>query len=71
MVRISFGTRGAATWEQQLANIQDGAHQRSHGTHKGLQKKDGSTTYDARLVLADEFKVRLDFESHAKAAKTG
>jgi DNA topoisomerase-3 len=30
---------------------------------KGFKKKDGSGTYDARLVLNDEFKVRLDFDN--------
>ena len=39
------------------------------GLIKGFKKKDGSATYDARLVLTDDFKVRLEFESHAKAAK--
>jgi DNA topoisomerase III len=29
---------------------------------KGFKKKDGSGTYDASLVLNDEFKVRLDFQ---------
>lgn len=28
---------------------------------KGFKKKDGSGTYDARLVINEEFKVRLDF----------
>lgn len=29
---------------------------------KGFKRKDGSGTYDARLVLGDDFKVRLDFD---------
>jgi DNA topoisomerase-3 len=29
---------------------------------KGFKKKDGSGTYDARLVLDNEFKVRLEFQ---------
>ena len=29
---------------------------------KGFKKKDGTGTYDARLVLTDDFKVRLDFD---------
>lgn len=29
---------------------------------KGFKKKDGSGTYDARLVLNEQFKVRLEFE---------
>jgi DNA topoisomerase-3 len=40
------------------------------GVIKGFKRKDGTNTYDASLVLTDDFKVRLDFESHAKAAKT-
>ncbi|HLJ26505.1 MAG TPA: DNA topoisomerase, partial [Candidatus Angelobacter sp.] len=40
------------------------------GLIKGFKKKDGSATYDAGLVLTDDFKVRLDFESHTKEAKT-
>ncbi len=30
---------------------------------KGFKKKDGSGTYEARLVLADDFKVHLDFDN--------
>jgi DNA topoisomerase III len=33
---------------------------------KGFKKKDGSGTYDARLILDDEFKVKLDFGAPAK-----
>lgn len=33
---------------------------------KGFKKKDGSGTYDARLVLTDEFKVRLEFDNTGK-----
>lgn len=40
------------------------------GLIKGFKKKDGTSTYDACLVLPDDFKVRLEFEGHAKAAKT-
>jgi len=40
------------------------------GLIKGFKRKDGSATYDARLVLTNEFKVRLEFESQAKGAKT-
>lgn len=35
---------------------------------KGFKKKDGAGTYDARLVLSDDFKVRLDFDKGGKAA---
>jgi DNA topoisomerase-3 len=37
------------------------------GVIKGFKKKDGSATYDARLVLTDDFTVRLEFDGHAKA----
>jgi DNA topoisomerase-3 len=40
------------------------------GLIKGFKKKDGSATYDACLVLTDDFKIRLEFESHARKAKT-
>ncbi len=40
------------------------------GLIKGFKKKDGTGTYDACLVLTDDFQVRLDFKSHAQAAKT-
>ena len=40
------------------------------GLIKGFKKKDGTATYDARLVLTHDFKVCLEFEGHAKAAKT-
>ncbi len=30
---------------------------------KGFKKKDGSGTYDARLILNEEFKVRLEFDN--------
>ncbi len=36
---------------------------------KGFKRKDGSGTYDARLVLNDEFKVRLEFDNAPKTAK--
>lgn len=37
---------------------------------KGFKKKDGHGTYDASLVLTDDFKVRLEFQDHAKAVRT-
>jgi len=37
---------------------------------KGFKKKDGSGTYDACLVLTDDFKIRLEFSNQTKAAKT-
>jgi DNA topoisomerase-3 len=36
---------------------------------KGFKKKDGSGTYDARLVINDEFKVRVSFENLTDDAK--
>ncbi len=39
------------------------------GLIKGFKKKDGSATYDACLVLTDDFKIRLEFDNHARAAK--
>jgi DNA topoisomerase III len=36
----------------------------------GFRKKDGSGTYDARLVLNEEFKVRLEFENSAPITAT-
>jgi DNA topoisomerase III len=40
------------------------------GLIKGFKTKDGSATYDACLVLTDDFTIRLEFESRARAAKT-
>lgn len=40
------------------------------GPIKGFKKKSGSATYNACLVLTDDFKVRLEFDNHAKAART-
>jgi DNA topoisomerase-3 len=40
------------------------------GLIKGFKKKDGSATYSACLVLTDDFTIRLEFEKHARAAKT-
>jgi hypothetical protein len=36
---------------------------KSTKTIKGFKKKDGSGTYDARLVINDEWKVRLSFDN--------
>jgi DNA topoisomerase-3 len=33
---------------------------------KGFKKKDGSGTYDARLIVNEEFKIRLDFSDLAQ-----
>lgn len=38
---------------------------------KGFKKKDGSGTYDAHLIVSGEFKIKLEFESAASAAKKG
>jgi DNA topoisomerase-3 len=40
------------------------------GLIKGFKKKDGTSTYDARLVLMDDFKTRLEFDDRARASKT-
>ena len=40
------------------------------GLIKGFKKKDGGSTYDAHIVLTDDFKVRMEFGTHAKPAKT-
>jgi len=36
---------------------------------KGFKKKHSSGSYDARLVLGDDFKVRLEFDNDSKPAK--
>lgn len=36
---------------------------------KGFKKKDGSGTYDARLMINEEFKVRLSFDNIPRAEK--
>jgi len=42
---------------------------RRTGVIKGFKKKDGSGTYDARLILTNDWKVRLEFDNEAKSAK--
>lgn len=42
------------------ADIKDLIEKRETKLIKGFKKKDGSTKYDAKLVLNDEFKVRLE-----------
>jgi DNA topoisomerase III len=41
------------------------------GPIKGFKKKDGSASYNARLVLTDDFKIRLEFNSQSKGGKDG
>ena len=36
---------------------------------KGFKKKDGSGTYDARLVFNEEFRVRLNFDKSSSTGK--
>ncbi|MBP7579358.1 MAG: topoisomerase C-terminal repeat-containing protein, partial [Candidatus Obscuribacter sp.] len=50
---------------KQLTDEQMKALVENKGTEiiKGFQKKSGTGTYDARLVLNEEFKVRLEFAS--------
>ena len=38
---------------------------------KGFQKKSGNGTYDARLILNDEFKVRLEFDNSGNGGWNG
>ncbi len=40
------------------------------GLIKGFKKKDGTATYDACLILTDDFKLRLEFDKRFKTAKT-
>lgn len=37
---------------------------------KGFKRKDGTTSYDAWLVLTNDFKIRLEFSSQTKVAKS-
>lgn len=36
---------------------------------KGFKKKDKTGTYEARLILTDDFKIRLEFDNEGKSAK--
>jgi len=54
--REQFGKRLTATQIKELVE------KRRTKVIKGFKKKDGSGTYDARLVLNDEFKIRLEFD---------
>ncbi len=38
---------------------------------KGFKKKSGTGTYDARLVVNSEFKVRFDFDNNLKIVQPG
>jgi DNA topoisomerase III len=51
-------------WGKELTDdqIKELVQKRRTQQIKGFKKKDGSGTYDASLVLNDEFKVRLDFQ---------
>ena len=40
------------------------------GLIKGFKKRGGNTTYDACLVLTDDFKVRPEFQNNSRRAKT-
>jgi DNA topoisomerase-3 len=56
-----------SVWREQYgkkltdSQLQELIEKRKTKTIKGFKKKDGSGTYDAQLVLTDDFKVRLDF----------
>lgn len=45
------------------AQMKELVKHKSTKTIKGFKKKDGSGTYDARLVINDEWKVRLSFDN--------
>lgn len=57
-----------AIWREQygkeltLENIKELMERKRTELIKGFKKKSGNGTYDARLVLNEEFKVRLDFD---------
>lgn len=57
-----------AIWREQygkeltLENIKELMEKKRTELIKGFKKKSGNGTYDARLVLNEEFKVRLDFD---------
>ena len=63
-----------AVWRQQFGKelserqIKDLLANRKTDLIKGFKKKDGSGTYDARLVINNEFKVRLDFSNSPQTA---
>lgn len=44
-------------------NMKDLVEKRRTELIKGFQKKSGNGTYDARLIVNDEFKVRLEFDN--------
>ncbi|MBY0550170.1 MAG: DNA topoisomerase 3 [Candidatus Obscuribacterales bacterium] len=60
-----------AIWREQygkeltLDNIKELMEKKRTELIKGFKKKSGTGTYDARLVLNEEFKVRLDFDRMA------
>lgn len=45
------------------SDLKDLLEKKRTGVLKGFQKKDGSGTYDARLALNSDFKVRLEFDT--------
>ncbi len=51
-------------WGKELTDeqIKELVEKRRTQQIKGFKKKDGSGTYDANLVLGEDFKVRLDFQ---------
>lgn len=61
-----------SVWREQYgkkltdAQLKELVEKRRTKVIKGFKKKDGSGTYDARLVLNDEFRVRLEFEAPVK-----
>jgi hypothetical protein len=58
-------------WKNFDGRADERACDRATKTIKGFKKKDGSGTYDARLVINDEWKVRLSFDNLNDAEERG
>lgn len=62
-------------WREQFgkkltdSQIEELLEKRKTKVIKGFKKKDGSGTYDARLVISDDFKIRLDFDNAPSSKK--
>ena len=59
-------------WSEQFGKelsedqIKELIEKKETGIISGFKKKSGEGTNDARLVLSDEFKIRLSFENNAE-----
>jgi DNA topoisomerase-3 len=77
VVRINAKAAGCSRWKEGCkftiwreqfgkkltdSQIEELLEKRKTKEIKGFKKKDGSGTYDARLALTDDFKVRLEFD---------